>query len=128
MAELQRTAAQFLATAANPDDITALIDNGVLNSSPGTGGTLTLGGGVEINASPIVGGDISLQGNGDDLTLGTINFTTTTDLSVLRNIIVTGAVSTSNDSSLSINSQILTAPVLAVLWLLEPVLWTAVLH
>ena len=88
------------ASTANPNDVTALVDNGILNTGTGTGGVLSIGGGVNLNASPVVGaGSISLQGNGDDLTLGTVNLTSATNFSVIRNIIVTGALSTTGAAS-----------------------------
>ena len=88
------------ATTQNPNDATALVDNGVLDTGPGTGGTLTVGGGVDLNATPNIGaGAITLQGNGEDLTLGSLTLTSNTNFSVLRNIIVTGALKTTSAGS-----------------------------
>ena len=93
-------AVSISASTANPNDMTALVDNGILNTGTASGGVLTIGGGVSLNASPVIGaGSISLQGNGDDLTLGTVNLTSATNFSVIRNIIVTGALSTTGASS-----------------------------
>ena len=95
-------------TAANDTagDQIALVVNGVLNTSTGTGGTFTLGGGVALNASPVFGhGNITLNGNGEDISLGTVNFGVSTVVSVTRDIIVTGALTTSAGSNLTLTAD-----------------------
>ena len=87
-------------SAANPQNIAALIVNAVLNTSPGTGGSLNVGGGVDLNASPVLGGgSITLQGNGLDLTLGTVSFNTPVNFFVNRDILVNGALTTTGAGS-----------------------------
>ncbi len=95
-------------TSANnaAGDATALIVNGVLDSTTGSGGILTLSGGVAINASPLIGaGNVTLNGNGIDISLGAINFNTSTVISVIRHINVTGALSTSAGMNLTLNGD-----------------------
>ena len=77
-----------------------------MNTSTGTGGTFTLGGGVALNASPVFGhGNITLNGNGEDISLGTVNFGVSTVVSVTRDIIVTGALTTSAGSNLTLTAD-----------------------
>src|SRR4029077_10413093 len=71
-ADITTTGGAISANAANPDNnASALIVNGVLSTLGGSGkGTLSIGGGIALNAAPVVGsGNITLQGNGLDLTL-----------------------------------------------------------
>jgi hypothetical protein len=56
---------------------------------------LNVGGGIELNASPILGGgDITLQGNGLDLSLGNVNFNSSVNFFVDRDIYVNGNLTT----------------------------------
>ena len=92
-------------TAANDiaNDAIALAINSTLNTTAGSGGLLTVGGGVELNSSPTVGaGNITLNGGGKDLVLGTININTSTDFNVVRYIIVNGALTSSNGVNLGL--------------------------
>ncbi|MFZ2314466.1 MAG: hypothetical protein WAW86_02245, partial [Gammaproteobacteria bacterium] len=90
--------------AANPDDqLFALAINGVLNTSPGTGGVFTINPGVRITATPIVGaGNITLNGNGLDFIGGNITVISDFVLRAPRNIILIGPVNTINGSSFSL--------------------------
>jgi len=73
---------------------TALIVNGILNTSPGTGGALTIGGGLSLLVTPVVGaGDIVLQGSGDDLTIGGLSFSTPINFTATDNIFINGTIS-----------------------------------
>lgn len=79
-----------------------MIVNAVLNSSGGVGaqGTLTIGGGVNLNSTPVLGqGNITLQGNGLDLTLGNLTFNVPITFDVNRYIIVDGALTTTGANS-----------------------------
>ncbi len=72
---------------------TALVVNDPISTAPGSGGTLTIGGGLSLNATPTVGaGDITLDGNGIDLTLGTVAFTSPVNFELTRFITVDGAL------------------------------------
>ncbi|MBI4970897.1 MAG: DUF2341 domain-containing protein [Candidatus Omnitrophica bacterium] len=80
---------------------TTITVNDVINSSPGSGGTLTIGSGVTINAALTVGaGNIVLNGgmgsvviNGTITSGTTITITSTDDIDVLALIQAAGAVS-----------------------------------
>ena len=88
--------------AANPTGlVTALNVNGILNTTGGSGqGTLITGGGVALNATPVLGaGNITLQGNGLDLTLGSLSFTTPIGFEVTRYIIISGPITSSGAGS-----------------------------
>ena len=90
-------------TAANNSGgtATALIVNNPLNTTPGTGGVLTLSGGLALNATPTVGsGSVTLQGNGLDLSLGTVSFSSATSFAVNRFITITGALNSTNGTNL----------------------------
>lgn len=95
-------------TAANNSagDATPLIVNSILNSGSGSGGTLTLNGGTALNLSPTVGsGNITLNGNGLDLTFGTINFTSNIGFFAARTITLNGMFSTTNGSNLTLTAN-----------------------
>lgn len=87
--------------AANPNNSTALYVNGVLDTTGGSGqGVLTIGGGIALNAAPILGsGNITLQGNGLDLTLGSLNFNNSIAFSINRYLILNGALTTSTSGA-----------------------------
>jgi hypothetical protein len=91
-------------SSQNANDInSAVVINGLLDTGTGTGGVLMTSGGVTLNVSPNVGaGNITLLGNGSNLTLGDVTFSTTTVLSVSQNIIVNGTVTTTGNSNLTL--------------------------
>ncbi len=94
-------------TAANPNNVTAQIINALLNTSGGVGvGTLTVGGGIQLNVAPLLGaGNITLQGNGLDLTLSTVSFSSSVAFAVNRYLIVNGAVTTTNGANISLTGD-----------------------
>lgn len=104
--DIQTNGASITANSENPQNLSdALIVNGTLNTTPGSGGILTLGGGVALNAAPVIGsGNVTLQGGGEDLTLGPapLTFNSPTTFAVNGNIYVTGSIQTFLGSSLTL--------------------------
>ncbi len=96
-------------TAANNSSgtATALVVNNTLDTTSGSGGVETIGGGLTLNASPNIGaGNVILQGNGSNLTLsGTLNFTTPTTFDV-NGTIDLGANITTNGNALSFSTPV----------------------
>ena len=104
--------------AANNDPTnsgySALVVNSVLNTSTGGAGTpgmLTFGGGAELNGSPNLGGtgqggNITLQGNGSDITLGTVSFSSAVGFAAVQDITINGAVTTSNGAGLTLTADV----------------------
>lgn len=88
-------------SAANPSNATSIFVNALLSTVGGVGtGTLTVGGGVQLNVSPALGaGNITLQGNGQDLTLGTLTFSTPVSIAVSRYLTVNGTLTTTGTNS-----------------------------
>ena len=78
--------------ALNP----SVIINGSINTQGGSGGTYTLGGGVQVNVSPTVGaGNITLSGNTNSVIIGNITYTLPTTITVnAADIIINGFVQT----------------------------------
>lgn len=79
----------------------ALVVNNTLTTTPGSGGILTIEGGLALNASPNLGmGNITLNGHGLDVILGTLNLTSSTTFSLIRFITVNGTLTSSAGSNL----------------------------
>ncbi|MHB1222323.1 MAG: beta strand repeat-containing protein, partial [Gammaproteobacteria bacterium] len=89
-------------TAANTDDLlSSVIINGVLDTSGGSGGILTLGGGVELNASPILGvGNITLDGGSHSQFFGNLTFTSAQIIAISNaDLIINGPITSTGIGS-----------------------------
>ena len=84
----------------------ALVVNNSVSTTPGSGGTLTLGGGLTLNVDPTIGaGNITLNGNGLDLVLGALNLSTSTTFEVNRYLVVNGALTSSSNVNIGLNAD-----------------------
>ncbi|MDR3477200.1 MAG: MBG domain-containing protein, partial [Gammaproteobacteria bacterium] len=98
-------------TAANTGALTTPITiNGVLDTRGGSGGILTLGGGTELNQTPILGaGNINLDGSSHSQFFGNLAFTTAQTIAISNaDLIINGPISSTGiGSNLTFISDVL---------------------